>query len=195
MVPKEMSKSRHPQAEPESYAVRQRARDVQYSREYEAWVAAMSPEERRQLAELGVGQPQMSDISVGGYCDAADLPECATPPAAIEPETAETLETPATQPADTESVNELLRRLLGELLARDNARLSLECLSLVTGLAYTGDSMSDIARRHSVTRAAVSRRCVELSNALSLAPGRAMRPLKTRENNRNARIAQLDPHS
>jgi hypothetical protein len=133
----------------------------------------------------------MSDTSASGYCDAADLPECSTPSDAIEPETVETHEVPATQFADAESINELLRRLLGELLARDNSRLSLECLALVTGLSYTGDSMSDIARRHRVTRAAVSRRCVELSNALNLAPGRAMRPLKTRQNNRNARLTHL----
>ncbi len=47
---------------------------------------------------------------------------------------------------------------MGELIGQDNARLSLECLAPVTGLAYCGDSMTDIAKRHGVTRAAVSKR-------------------------------------
>ena len=35
--------------------------------------------------------------------------------------------------------------------------------------------VTDIAKRHGVTRAAVSKRCVELTRALNLKPSRAMR--------------------
>lgn len=180
-------------AEPDdAYATRQQSRDRAYRREYEIWVASLPPDERRKLRDLGLEAPEMPDASSSGYRDAADLADRATHAESLDAERLDDSEAPATQPADTGIVHELLRQLVGELLARANSRLSLECLALATGLSYTGDSMSDIARRHRVTRAAVSRRCVELSNALNLAPGRAMRTLKTRQNSRNARIAQLE---
>lgn len=75
--------------------------------------------------------------------------------------------------------------------ANDNARLSLECLALVTGLSYCGDSMTEIAARHGVTRAAVSKRCVELSRALNLKPSRAMRSISARQSYRRARLKHL----
>jgi hypothetical protein len=87
--------------------------------------------------------------------------------------------------------SKLVRVLIGELLNQDNARLSVECLALVTGLAYDGDSMTAIAKRHSVTRAAVSKRCVDFTHALRLEPYRAMRSLKARESYRQSRNHQL----
>jgi hypothetical protein len=95
------------------------------------------------------------------------------------------------QAADDEFLHDLLRRLVGELISQNNARLSLECLALVTGLSYEGDSMTEIAKRHRVTRAAVSKRCVELTQALNLKPSRAMRSLKARQSYRSARLNNL----
>ena len=43
-----------------------------------------------------------------------------------------------------------MRRMLGELLSHDNARLTVECLALVSGLQYTGASMTEIAKRTGV---------------------------------------------
>ena len=77
------------------------------------------------------------------------------------------------------------------IIGQDNARLSLECLALVTGLAYCGDSMSEIAKRHGVTRAAVSKRCVELTRTLNLKTSRAMRSLKARQSYRHSRLKHL----
>lgn len=59
------------------------------------------------------------------------------------------------------------------------------------GLNNGGDSMAEIARRHGVTRAAVSKRCVELTELLGLRPSRAMRSLTARESYRDARIRSL----
>ena len=64
-------------------------------------------------------------------------------------------------------------------------------LPLVSGLLYGGDAMAEIARRHGVTRAAVSKRCVELTELLGLRPSRAMRSLTARESYRDARIRSL----
>ena len=97
----------------------------------------------------------------------------------------------ASQAADSEFLHDLLRRLVGELIMQDNARLSLECLALVTGLSYDGSSMTSIAGRYGVTRAAVSKRCVELTKALGLPPSRAMRCRKARHSYRQARTLNL----
>jgi len=51
--------------------------------------------------------------------------------------------------------------------------------------------MTEIARHHRVTRAAVSKRCIEMSRSLNLDPTRAMRSLKARESCRKSRNHQL----
>ena len=51
--------------------------------------------------------------------------------------------------------------------------------------------MTAIAEQHGVTRAAVSKRCVELTQALNLKPSRAMRSLKARTSYRTARTLNL----
>lgn len=175
----------------DSYAAKQRSHDARYRREYEAWVASLPPEERRQLAAMGLEEPQMPHTSASGHCDAAERSECVSLPEIAQSDDEAASDAPPS-PADNEAMHNLLRRLLGELLSRANARLSIECLALVTGLAYDGDSMSAIAARYHVTRAAVSRRCVDLSHALHMNPCRAMRSLKARQSYRRSRINHLN---
>jgi hypothetical protein len=91
-----------------------------------------------------------------------------------------------------EAVRDAVRHVIAEILGHDNARLTAECFALVSGLLYGGDSMAEIARRHGVTRAAVSKRCVELTELLGLRPSRAMRSLTARRSYRDARIRFLE---
>lgn len=178
----------------DSYAAKQRAHDARYRREYQAWVASLPPEERRQLAAMGLEEPQMPHTSASGHCDAAELARCAALPEAVDHDDEEPAAGMYPQFSDTEAARDMLRVFVGELMSRDNMRLSVECLALVTGLCYTGESMTTIARRHSVTRAAVSKRCVEFTQALRLAPCRAMRTLKARQSYRRSRIKQIHEH-
>lgn len=85
----------------------------------------------------------------------------------------------------------LARRLIGFMLADPCPALGIECMALVTQIGYEGASMAEIARRHKVTRAAVSKRCVELCDALGLAPTRAMRGERCRARCRKARIREM----
>lgn len=85
----------------------------------------------------------------------------------------------------------MVRRLVGLMLADSNPALGVECMALVTGIGYEGSSMADIARRHGVTRAAVSKRCVDLCDAFGIPPVRAMRPEKNRARCREARLQSL----
>lgn len=66
---------------------------------------------------------------------------------------------------------DFMRRLIGELLASNNAELSMECLAVVVRMpGYESCSMAEIGRRNRVSRAAVSKRCAELARALNLKP-------------------------
>jgi hypothetical protein len=85
----------------------------------------------------------------------------------------------------------MARRLIGFMLADPCPALGIECMALVTGIGYEGAARASIARRHKVTRAAVSKRCVELSESLGLPPTRAMRPEKCRVRCRNARMREM----
>ena len=84
-----------------------------------------------------------------------------------------------------------LRRLAGRLISTANARLSVEVLALASGVGYQGISETEIGRRHNITRSAVSKRCVLLTDELGLPPSRAMR---SEESRRIYSDAQFDSH-
>ena len=174
------------------YSSRQSARDAEYERDYRRWVASLPADERRRLRESGLDRPCVQRHGTGGaWGDAADSPlmaEGCDPMLAPEPEPDTQPQPAAAAAPDHELVWAAVRRILGELLQQGNPRLTVECLALVSGLAYTGASMSEIARRHGITRAAVSKRCVELTEQLDLRPSRAMRSLTARQRYRAARI-------
>ena len=168
----------------DDYSKKQAIKDAAYTREYKAWLATLTPEERYQARQLGLEAPLLP--SDGSGCldeDAADTPMASVPAAEIsEPQE------PAETALQAEQVWDILRRLIGELLAERNARLTLECLALVSGMSFLGDSMAAVARRHGVTRAAVSKRCIELTERLNVLPSRAMRSLTARRAYKEAQI-------
>jgi hypothetical protein len=182
-----------------SYAARQRERDDNYRREYTEWIKSMPPEERQKLQAMGLDKAYLPSGSGGAAKDAAESSRARCEDAPItEDEPAAAGTSPAAlyadQLAQDDAPHEIMRRLIGEMLMQSNASLSLECLALVTGLAYRGDSMTAIAERHGVTRAAVSKRCVELTIALNVKPSRAMRPLSARHNSCASRVNHLENH-
>jgi hypothetical protein len=177
----------------DDYAKRQSARDAAYEREYRAWIDSLPADERRKLEAQGLAAPCVAHHGNGSAKgDAADSPlmrEGDDPALLPEPEPESADET-----CDPDSVYDAIRRVVAEILCHDNARLTTECIALVSGLAYTGSSMSDIAKRHGITRAAVSKRCVELTELLDLPPSRAMRSLTARKRYRDARLRSTRSH-
>lgn len=174
---------------PDDYAKHQAQRDQRYrdaweTPEVKAWIASLSPEDRRQHEAAGLLSPMMPKGGGGTLLD-QDLAESSL--AAETPDIVDLLDS-ASKPANVapadplrdERVWEILRRLIGELLTQSNVELSVECLALVSGIGFMGDSMTEIAKRHGVTRAAVSKRCVELTEKLMIPPSRAMRSLTAR---------------
>ena len=170
----------------DNYSQRQSARNAEYEREYKAWVESLPPEERRKLKDQGLDVPDVARHGNGSAKgDAADSPvmRVGDDPALVpEPEPE-----PAAAATDAEAIWATVRRVLGEVLNHGNARLTAECIALVSGLGYDGATMTEIAKRHGITRAAVSKRCVELTELLDLRPSRAMRSLTARKSYRSAR--------
>jgi hypothetical protein len=182
-----------------SYAARQRERDDKYRCEYAEWIKSLPPEERERVKAMGLDKAYLPSGSGGAVKDAAESSRARCEDAPITEDEPAAVGTPPAaldvdQLAQDDAPHEIMRRLIGEMLMQSNASLSLECLALVTGLAYRGDSMTAIAERHGVTRAAVSKRCVELTIALNVKPSRAMRPLSARHNSCASRVNHLENH-
>jgi hypothetical protein len=180
----------------DDYTKRQKARDAEYERDYKSWIKSLPPSERRKFEAQGLDKPMVGYHGNGSATgDAADSPvmRIGDDPALLpEPEPEPELP-PEPKPSqahapDTELIRDAVRRVLGEIICHGNSRLTAECIAIVTGLNFTGASMTEVARKHGVSRAAVSKRCVELTDLLGLRPSRAMRPLTTRKANRAARI-------
>jgi hypothetical protein len=170
--------------EPDDYRPRQNQRDAEYRRQYAAWLASLTPAQFARVKAAGLDQPVRDEHGHGSNFSERDLAE--TPLASEDSHLLDRIEPACDQPGyqaqhtDAEQVWDALRRLLGELLVQKKAKLALECLALASGVSFLGDSMTEIARRHGLTRAAVSKRCIELTEKLNLPPSRAMRALTAR---------------
>jgi len=180
------------------YQAIQNAQDARYLREYEAWIRTLPPAEKNQLRQLGLDHPLPNrtgsssgsgrELDLSNSLLLSESPETdrVQEPASPPPPAAQS--DPNTEPLINETVLDVVRRLIGEILSTPNRSLTVECLAVVSGLSYCGDSMVEIAKRHNVTRAAVSKRCVELSEKLNLAPSRAMRSLTARQSYRASQL-------
>lgn len=170
----------------DDYAKKHTQRDAQYEREYVAWVKSMSPAERREAEALGLLKPclQRHGNGAAGH----DIAESSA--ASHTPDIAALID------CDEEQVGtinhdaiDVLRHFVADLLSEGNTRLTVECLAVALGLsAYNGETMTDIAKRHGITRAAVSKRCVDITERLNLTPSRAMRSEKARKIYRKAQL-------
>ena len=173
----------------DDYSKRQSAMDAQYERDYQAWVDSMSLAERREAEKLGLLKPCLQRHGNGSASgDSADSPLMR-----IGDDPALMVQEPEAKPETAmRDATEILRHLVADLLSEGNTRLTLECLAVALGLsAYNGETMTDIAKRHGITRAAVSKRCVDITERLNLPPSRAMRSTRAR---RIYQKAQLKRH-
>jgi len=176
----------------ESPAEGQHTRTAQYVNDYKAWISSMTEAELAQAIALGVHKPMPEDFqahSIGLDADLAECDELSYSPdmaAILDGENKSKDPLPDFQAAMSDVLWDVVRRLIGELLDTPNRSLTAECLAAVSGMSYTGDSLSAIARRHGVTRAAVSKRCIELTRKLQLLPSRTMRTLTARNSYRHA---------
>jgi len=164
----------------DDYAKKQAKRDADYERDYEVWVKSMTLEERREAEKLGLLKPCLQRHGNG----AADHDMADSSAASHTPDIAALVDHEDEKPEvhSMGSATEILRRLVADIVAEDNTRLTIDCLTIALGLrVYSGDSMTTIAKRHGITRAAVSKRCVDIIERLKLPPSRAMRSEQARK--------------
>ena len=172
----------------DDYSRKQSSKEAEYERQYKAWVDSMSPDERRDLERQGLAAPDVSRHGNGAPDrDMADSPRASHTPdmaAIIDHEENEA-------PAPLREATEVLRHLVADLVSEGNMRLTMECLALALGLsAYNGESMTEIAKRHGISRAAVSKRCVDITERLNLPPSRGMRSEMARKIYRRSQLKQ-----
>ena len=170
----------------DDYARRQAAKDAEYQREYKAWVKSMPAEERKKLEAQGLATPCLQRHGSG----APDKDMAESSRASHTPDIAALVdhETDEAGTINHDAI-EVLRHFVADLISEGNTRLTVECLAVALSLsAYNGESMTNIAKRHGVTRAAVSKRCVDITTQLNLPPSRAMRSEMARKIYRQAQL-------
>jgi predicted DNA-binding protein YlxM (UPF0122 family) len=177
------------------YEDRQRERDREYA---DAW-AKLSAKERRRLAKMGITGPDLPVYHTGKHDQNTLLDRCVAPVVTTTEPAADTTDCHDGDGVGQSSVDEVaaaLRRVMAELLASSRT-LDLECVSLVLRLDYDGASMTEIARRHRVTRAAVSKKVARYTEVLrtGIAPGqRKLTTRKTYARRAYRTHQQNDPH-
>lgn len=180
----------------DDYAPRQMRRDREYedawnSPEVREWIENLPAEERKRLEADGHLRPLGWQHGSGkSDRDLADSPLASEEPDILGEVDAHLTHSGSVRPAEEsaapaqvvdageaeERLMDLLRRLMAEVVSQKNPKLTVECLAIACGLNLVdGDSMQEVARRHGISRAAVSKRVVDIAEKLNLPPSRAMR--------------------
>lgn len=171
----------------ERYSARQAGRDLEYQREYQAWVASLSPEERAKLAEQALDEPHVERR--GGGSSDRDLAESSLasyrddPAERIDslediirehPEIEDLIDQRAKERGGGAVSDEMLRNLAVLFIDDVRRALNADCLAYASGLAIRmGESMLSLARKHGISRQAFQKRCAEIMAKLGLPPTRA----------------------
>ncbi len=177
----------------DNYSSKQAARDAEYQRQYREWTSSLSPDEITELKRMGLDCPMLPAHGTGAPGrDIAESSLASCQPAIPADEGESEIDSDGSMLAATR----IMRHFVADLLKDSNSRLTIECLAIALGLsAYDGESMSSVARRHNITRAAVSKRCVDITKKLSLQPSRAMRSENARKIYRAAQLKKSKkPH-
>lgn len=178
----------------EYYSRRQDRENANYKKEYLEWVKSMSPEELKNLQDLGLDRPDVISTSINtGYSkDVAETSGSSYDPATFIPisdekEPEEVTDTPSKYEINIR-ISEAIQSVITQIVSSPNPLLTVECLMLASGIAYQGASETSIAKKHGLTRAAISKRCIVLADNIGIKNLRAMRSQKVRDQNRLARI-------
>lgn len=152
----------------------------------------LSEEEKERAFEMGI-ETRSDDYNTHTGKPVDEMPISAgSVQVSEDDESKEIASTPAHNMSSDERTWFVVRQVVDIIISSPNARLEAECFRLASGLGgFDNITESNIARKHGVTRAAVSKRCVRLTKILGIRPSQFMRPLEMREKYRKSRKKSL----
>jgi hypothetical protein len=166
-------------SEDNAYALRQAQRDAQHAEDYRRWVDTLPEAERAQLRSLGIDRP---DINYHGSNarfdrDLADSSLASAPSDIVEHIDGEKPSGVTT----TEVCGDALASFCARMRGCSNPALVFDAVCYGTGiLAMEGQSATELAARHGVTKQAFSKIAVEWCVKFGLPPSRAMKSKRSR---------------
>jgi hypothetical protein len=163
----------------EAYAQRQAERDREYrdawaSPEAQAWLAALPPDERKRLEADGTLAPMLAKGGGGSLRD-RDLAD--SPLASETPDIAVAVDGPdASDGSDALGRGDVLASFCARMRGCANPALVFDAVCYGTGvLAIEGQSATELAAKHGVTKQAFSKIAVQWCTTFGLPPARSMK--------------------
>jgi len=174
----------------DDYAKRQAERDRQYresfqSPEVKKWIEEMPPEQRRQMESDGLLTPMLPKDGGGTLLD-GDLAE--SPLAATTPDIAEQVDGRASgeENSDAQARSDVLASFCARMRGCANPALVFDAVCYGTGvLSIEGQSATELAAKHKVTKQAFSKIAVEWCTKFGLPPARSMKSKRARTSYRD----------
>lgn len=158
------------------YVSRQSALDAEYRAEYERWFATLPPEEQARLKREGLDEAD-TNRSGGSREELDEARLSALAPDETQPDPSEASET---QPLGRDSAD-LLASFCARIRSCPNPLMVFDAICFATGvLALDGVSQTDLAKRHNMTRAALSKTATAWVKSFGLNPSRGMKSPKAR---------------
>lgn len=155
----------------------------------------LTEEEKAKARKIGI-EARADDYQTHNGKPVDELPIAAQndgPDAVEEVEDSKGKAAPIAEIAADERTWFVVRQILDIIIAAPNARLEAECFRISSGLGML-DSITEasVARKHGLTRAAISKRCVRQTKLIGIRPSQYMRSIPLRETYRKARIRSLE---
>jgi hypothetical protein len=164
------------------YAARQAARDREYAAAYDSaevhqWIESLDPTERERLEKEGLLQPLIQKAGNGCLLN-QDLAD--SPLAAQKPDVAESSQTDHQDDAGARA--DVLAAFCSRIRSAANPLLVFDAVCFATGvLALEGQSQTELAKRHGVSRAAFSKIATQWVRTFGIRPSRGMKSAKARK--------------
>lgn len=159
------------------YTRRQIVRDAQHAETYRKWVEGMSPADRENLRRLGIDEPDTSYHGTG----MADRDLADSPLASEEPDIIGQIEPDSEVSADAAARSDVLASFCARLRGCRNPALVFDAVCYGTGvLAVEGQTATQLAAKHGVTKQAFSKIAVQWCETFGLPPARSMKSKRAR---------------
>jgi hypothetical protein len=162
-----------------AYTLRQAHRDAQHAEDYRRWVDTLPEAEREKLRSLGIDRP---DINYHGSNARFDRDLADSSLAASCPDIAGQIDKSMhTEATTTAGCGDALASFCARMRGCMNPALVFDAVCYGTGiLAMEGQSATELAARHGVTKQAFSKIAVEWCMKFGLPPSRAMKSKRSR---------------